>query len=763
MNFKRNILGLAVVAAFASVSMPAISAQLDKPTALNNVVATAPVITTAGFTGAATYVAMNNALTTAAGTVAPATNAATALATNATAIAAAQAKIVAANALTAGQLIGGDTKAQIVAAQNTVLGQTALGVADGTGLRFATIALQATATSTAATKTAADAAVSALIAGTISADISVGLQNSTLATAQTAKNGAITDAAATLTLGSVVKAKTDALGVATVGAESGLYLAKKTADAAVVTAATAVTNNGAATVNAALTVAAVTGVKGNVTFTATAADALDIRDGDTQLTMTVGNTAANNRAALIAAINAETGFSFTAAAGGAAGEVVLTYDDTASTIKATGDWTASETAARTVDIAGNVGTATETAVAGTTYKAGSTTTYAVDLANKQVAAATAATNVGVGVSAVTTATAAFDTGVALATSYTTVATANLGAAAAKMAVVDSVLLEEIAVAEAAQAVLETTAVAAEAITTADLADATTTGATLTAATATKTAAQATYDAAVATYIAAPTATNAAAMAAANTALATATVAQTTATTAATAATDVLYGAGKTAATALAAQTGTLKTSSTARTAVTAKQLQVAGIVASQTLQAQIAADAANPAKALQASLVTGTDTGGGVVAAVNSNYQLTKTNATGIATNVTNIATNTGNITTNTTNIATNTGNIATNATNIATNTAGISGNMASLQRVELQMNENVDMLKSGIASALAMAGMPTAPGEGMGFSIGTGYFDGESAVAMGLTFNDGNRSYKISFGQSGSETSASAGAAFKF
>ena len=80
-----------------------------------------------------------------------------------------------------------------------------------------------------------------------------------------------------------------------------------------------------------------------------------------------------------------------------------------------------------------------------------------------------------------------------------------------------------------------------------------------------------------------------------------------------------------------------------------------------------------------------------------------------------------------------------------------------------MQMNENVDMLKSGIASALAIAGMPTAPGEGMGFSVGTGYYDGESAVAMGLTFVEGNRSYKLSFGHAGGETSASAGAAFKF
>ena len=80
-----------------------------------------------------------------------------------------------------------------------------------------------------------------------------------------------------------------------------------------------------------------------------------------------------------------------------------------------------------------------------------------------------------------------------------------------------------------------------------------------------------------------------------------------------------------------------------------------------------------------------------------------------------------------------------------------------------MQMAENNDMLKSGIASALAIAGMPTAPGEGLGFSVGTGYFDGESAIAMGLTFVEGSRSYKFSLGNSGGETSASAGAAFKF
>jgi hypothetical protein len=759
MNFKRNILGSAVFAAVASLSMPAISADLNKPDALNNVASTAPAITTGAFTGTTTYTNMSGALNAAAGKVKPAADAAKALSDNAKLIATSQANIVAAKALAAGSLIGGKTKAEIIVIENGKLGQSATGVATGGGLLGNVASLQASVTSTAAAKAAADADVAALTAGTISADIAVGLQNSSQASDQTDINGAVTDAASTKTLGSIVKVKTDALGVATAGSETGLYAAKKQADAAVVTATSEATTNGSAAVKT--TVAAVTGVKGTVTFTAKAADKLDIRDGDTQLTMTVGSTTADNRAALITKINAETGFSFTASAGTGADDVVLTYDDTATTITSVDKWSDADTDSRTVAVEGNTGSVTKTD--GISYKAGSSITYGVALANAKVAAAAAATDLSVGISAVTTAKSNFDTGVALAKSFTTVSTASLTAAAAKLAVVDSVLLEEIAVAEAAQAKLEKTAVAAEAITTADLADVTTAEAALTAAKSTKTAAQAAYDAAVATYIATPTSANATAMSTAQTALATATVAQSTAATAATAATDVLYGAGKTAATALANQTGSLATSSAARKAVTNKQLEVAGIVAAQSLQSQIAGDAANPAKALQASLVKGTDTGGGVVAAVNSNYQLTKTNAAGIATNVTSIATNTTNIATNTTNIATNTTNIATNTSNIATNAAGISSNTAGLQRVELQMNENVDMLKSGIASALAVAGMPTAPGEGMGFSIGTGYFDGESAVAMGLTFVDGNRSFKVSFGHSGSETSASAGAAFKF
>ncbi len=78
-------------------------------------------------------------------------------------------------------------------------------------------------------------------------------------------------------------------------------------------------------------------------------------------------------------------------------------------------------------------------------------------------------------------------------------------------------------------------------------------------------------------------------------------------------------------------------------------------------------------------------------------------------------------------------------------------------------LSANVDVLRSGVAASLAHAGMPVAPGAGWGFAVGTGHFDGESAVAAGLTFRSESSSYKLSIGNSGGETTASAGAAWNF
>jgi len=206
----------------------------------------------------------------------------------------------------------------------------------------------------------------------------------------------------------------------------------------------------------------------------------------------------------------------------------------------------------------------------------------------------------------------------------------------------------------------------------------------------------------------------------------------------------------------------------------------------------------SPSVDLLDSLIRQDDTGGAIFNAVEDTYQLTEennvkirdngeavatnimaistntdailansntssTNAKDISTNVNTIATNAENISTNVDAIATNTAAISSFSSEVTSNTGLINNNALDIQRVEIAMAENVETLKSGIASSLAIAGMPVAPGDGTGLSIGTGYFDGESAIAMGLTFNDSKRTFKFSVGHAGGETSASAGAAFRF
>ena len=792
MKLKRTILGLAVATAVASFSMPAISDEIPAPDAFDDVDATAAAGTEAALNGKAEYTAVNTArgnVTSTAGALE------TALGNQAAKnkqIADAQAAITAANALTAGQLIGGKTKAEIVAAQNSALSQTAAGVPDGTGFLSEIGALDTAAAT--ATKNAADAAaaLAAIETGAISNQLSSAAGYKAAASAQDTANGTVAAGSAAKTLGKLLFDAEDALGTAKTAAANatGLYLAVEQADAAVVTAKAQAATDGAVgsdvyTGATGYVAAATAGVKATSSFSIADTNVLDLRDGDTQLTFTVGTTAANNEAALIDAINAEEGFSFTATGDGN-GAITLTYDDAATAIEAYADWSAAKVAEReaVLTIDGNA-TAVGTA-GGTTYVAQNLITYDVNVANMELAAAEAAAALQVGIASEQLAQANYDAGLATKAASLEAETAAYTAAATAYTQVDSVLQEQLAQQNVVVAGNEATAVAAETAAAEDLADVTSTAAALEAATAVETAAAADVAAAQAAYTATggATAENLAALNAATTAKTAATAAKTAAATAATAATDAYYGVGKTAATAIAAQTGTNATAVSARKDVVTSQKVADGLSAQRALQVQIAADATNPATVLQAALIAGEDTGGAVVAAANTNYQATQVNAAGIATNTASIVTNTGNIATNTANIATNTGNIATNTANIATNTGNIATNTANiasntssiadlstamadstanLQRVEMQLNNDVDMLKSGIASALAIAGMPTAPGEGMGFSVGTGYYDGESAVSMGLTFVEGNRSYKFSLGHSGGETSASAGAAFKF
>jgi|GEM_PF-3200230 len=96
---------------------------------------------------------------------------------------------------------------------------------------------------------------------------------------------------------------------------------------------------------------------------------------------------------------------------------------------------------------------------------------------------------------------------------------------------------------------------------------------------------------------------------------------------------------------------------------------------------------------------------------------------------------------------------------NINSNTASINSNTAAIST----LSEDLDVVRSGVAATLAVAGMPLAPTEGWGAAIGTGYFDGESAVAAGLTFRSDRYNFKFAVGTSGGETTGSAGVSWGF
>ena len=842
MKFQKNILGLAVLAGTVALTGNTYAADLNAPDAIGTVYSaarTAAQVPTSTVSGVTSFTASNaavNALNTA--NAAAAVDVADLVTLDAT-IATATASLAAGTALTAGNLIAGATGAEIIAAARIVLGlhpTTGVYVATQANNQVQARAVEAAAgIVTATTAATAQATLNSLATGGISNSIILGLQAAALETATGTANGTVANGSGATTLGKLAHTASLVPGVA---ASTGinatnLYLAKDQADAAVVTAANLVTANGGAVVfNGATGYVAASAAgsdrKDHYTFIATdlsgAAKVVEFRDQTKTLVWTIGsasNAAANTGTVgeLITAINAN-GMAFTATAGAvAATDIILTHTDTrigatytAGVVK-TAATLAAHTAGTTVTIAvgalgANDNNNSFAQVAATTQNL---TTYSVNLANKNLLATQAASALNVAVASAATTLGTWTAAETLEASYAASELLNLTAAGASMATVNGVLNEGLAVANAATAVLEATAVTAEAITTADLADVATATATLNTATAATAAALTARDAAQAAFVASSTAANSTAYSAALTAYNTAVSAQATATTALTAANNTLYGNGLTAATVLASQTGTNKTSTDARAAVVVSQAVATGKSNFQDMQVQLA-QTGNPAAALQAGLILGTDTGEAVVTAVNANFQALSGFGAGIATNTAAVATNTAGVATNTTNIATNTAtlvthaglvtkniaDIATNTTNIATNTAtlvthaglvtqniadiatnttgiasntaaigsfgaGIAANTTGLAKVQMQMAENNDMLKSGIASALAIAGMPTAPGEGMGFSIGTGHFDGESAIAMGITFVSDNKAFKLSVGNSGGETSASAGAAFKF
>ena len=309
MNFKRNILGLAVTVALTSLSVSAIADvahDIAAPEAFDFVDLTALASTEAALTGKTEYVTVEDARDEEFTANTNLTGALTDQSDIDTLINAANAAKAAANALTAGQLIGGQTQAEIVASKNTALGLTALGALTGDGLLFQKIALDAAVVSTTATAASKSAALTAISAGVISNQLAAADAAQDAAGVQGVANGTVANGSGDGTLGKILFDAEATLGTAAVtggAAAAGLYLDVELAAAALVTA------QGQAVADAALgtdtydgadgSVAAATpGVKSVSGFNIADLDVLDLRDGDTQLLFTVGTTAVNDETAL---------------------------------------------------------------------------------------------------------------------------------------------------------------------------------------------------------------------------------------------------------------------------------------------------------------------------------------------------------------------------------------------------------------------------------------------------------------------------------
>ena len=144
---------------------------------------------------------------------------------------------------------------------------------------------------------------------------------------------------------------------------------------------------------------------------------------------------------------------------------------------------------------------------------------------------------------------------------------------------------------------------------------------------------------------------------------------------------------------------------------------------------------------------------------IGNNATAIGNNVTAIAGNATDIGVNATAIAGNATDIGVNATAIAGNATDIGINASNINDNTVSIGR----LSEDLDVVRSGVAATLAVAGMPLAPTEGWGAAIGTGYFDGESAIAAGVTFRSDRYNFKFAVGTSGGEATGSAGVSWGF
>jgi len=146
---------------------------------------------------------------------------------------------------------------------------------------------------------------------------------------------------------------------------------------------------------------------------------------------------------------------------------------------------------------------------------------------------------------------------------------------------------------------------------------------------------------------------------------------------------------------------------------------------------------------------------------IDTNWDAIAQNQEDIMTNAGHIMMNNGYIMENRGMIGTNAGNIMANAGNIAANASAIQNNTNMINNVSSSLTESIEVVRSGVAASMALAGMPAINGRGV--AVGVGSFDGESAFAVGFQFQGETTSFKIGVTSSGGETGASAGVGWSF
>ena len=92
---------------------------------------------------------------------------------------------------------------------------------------------------------------------------------------------------------------------------------------------------------------------------------------------------------------------------------------------------------------------------------------------------------------------------------------------------------------------------------------------------------------------------------------------------------------------------------------------------------------------------------------------------------------------------------------------SGLRNDVNGLRGDVVGLQDQMEVVRAGVAASMALAGMPAINGRGV--SIGVGSYDGESAFAVGFQIQGEMASFKVGVTSAGGETGASAGVGFQF